>query len=220
MIRYRCLILDHDDTVAESTPHIHYPSFVEAVRTLRPDTEPPSLEAFVSHCFNPGFNELCRDIMKFTKEEQECQYRIWRSYTKSRIPVFYDGLQKFLKEYREAGGIISVVSHSESQQIRRDYIHNCNMEPDLIFGWDMEENQRKPNPYPIYETMKRFDLDVKDLLVVDDLKPGLDMARKCNAAFAGAGWSHIVPGIRDFMKIHSDYYFNSVEDFYKFLILD
>ncbi|MDF2989123.1 MAG: hydrolase, partial [Eubacterium sp.] len=212
-MRYRCLILDHDDTVVKSTPDIHYPSFVEAVRKLRPKEEPPSLKEFVSYCFNPGFTELCRDIMKFSKEEQACQYDIWRSFTRSRIPLFYEGFPEFLKKYKAAGGIISVVSHSESQQISRDYEYNCAILPDLIFGWDREEEQRKPNPYPVFETMKGFNLESSDILVLDDLKPGLDMARKCNVNFAGAGWSHIIPEIGDYMKIHSDYYFNTVGAF-------
>lgn len=28
-IKYKCLILDHDDTAVQSTPGIHFPSFVE-----------------------------------------------------------------------------------------------------------------------------------------------------------------------------------------------
>lgn len=193
MIRYSCLVLDHDDTVVKSTPGIHYPSFVEAVRVLRPDTEPLSLQDFVSYCFNPGFNELCREIMQFTKEEQQTQYKIWRSYTENNIPEFYEGFPELLRDYKADGGIVSVVSHSESRQILRDYLHNCGLEPDCIFGWDMEEHQRKPNPYPIYQTMKMHNLQREDILVLDDLKPGLDMARKCGVKFAGAGWSHIIP---------------------------
>ena len=34
--RIKCLALDHDDTVVMSSPEIHYPSFVEAMRLLRP----------------------------------------------------------------------------------------------------------------------------------------------------------------------------------------
>ena len=34
--RIKCLALDHDDTVVMSSPDIHYPSFVEAMRLLRP----------------------------------------------------------------------------------------------------------------------------------------------------------------------------------------
>ncbi len=217
-MKYRCLILDHDDTVVRSTPDIHYPSFVEALKTLRPEMELLSLEEFVSYCFNPGFSELCKDVLKFSKVEQEYQYKIWKSYTKSKTPDFYSGFPELIKEYKKLGGIICVVSHSESEQIARDYMLNCNFTPDLIFGWDLEEHQRKPNPYPILEIMKKFNLDKHEVLVVDDLKPGLDMAKSCNVEFVGAGWSHIIPDIKKYMKNNSDYYFSTVESFKEFVL--
>ena len=37
MLRYPCLVLDHDDTVVQSTPTIHYPAFMATLNELRPD---------------------------------------------------------------------------------------------------------------------------------------------------------------------------------------
>lgn len=216
-MKYRCLILDHDDTVVKSTPDIHYPSFVEALKILRPDTKILSLEEFISYCFNPGFSELCKDVLKFSNDEQECQYKIWKNYTKAKAPDFYPGFSELIKEYKKLGGIICVVSHSEREQILRDYMLNCNIAPDLIFGWELEEQKRKPNPYPIIEIMKKFDLNNHEILVLDDLKPGLDMARSCNIAFAGAGWSHVIPAIKSYMETNSDYYFPTVSSFKDFI---
>ncbi len=45
-MKYKCLVLDHDDTVVKSTPTIHYPSFIEAMKELRPQMEPYTLETF------------------------------------------------------------------------------------------------------------------------------------------------------------------------------
>ena len=219
-MRYSCLILDHDDTVSESTPDIHYPSFIEAMRILRPDMEPLSLKEFVSYCFNPGFSELCRDILKFTEDEQEVQYKIWKRYTRTKIPDFYPGFAELLEEYKRLGGIICVVSHSESKQILRDYKSNSNVIPDLIFGWELDEDKRKPNPYPVMEIMKRFHLSNNEALVLDDLKPGLDMARTCNVPFAAAGWSHMIPEIKSYMEENSDYYFSTVNSFRNFILYD
>ncbi len=217
-MKYRCLILDHDDTVVQSTPDIHYPSFVEALKILRPNRKPITLEEFILYCFNPGFAELCKDILKFTEEEQEYQQRIWKKYTTTKVPEFYPGFVEFIKEYKNLGGIICVVSHSESKQIIRDYELNCDLTPDLIFGWEPEAYKRKPNPYPIIEIMKRFNLQCDELLVVDDLKPGLDMARSCNVEFAGAGWSHLIPEVKDYMEKESDYYFQTVSSLEEFIL--
>ncbi len=216
-MKYRCLILDHDDTAVKSTPDIHYPSFVEALRVLRPDMKTLKLEEFVRYCFNPGFYGLCKDILKFSEEEQQYQYDIWKRHTKSKVPGFYPGFADLVKKYKESGGIICVVSHSESRQIIRDYMLNCGLSPDLIFGWELEEEQRKPNPYPILEIMRRFSLENRNILVVDDSKPGLDMARSCNIEFAGAGWSHVIPEIKDYMKANSDHYFPTVDSLERFI---
>jgi predicted HAD superfamily phosphohydrolase YqeG len=35
MLNYKCILLDHDDTIVESTQEIHYPSFLETLRTFR-----------------------------------------------------------------------------------------------------------------------------------------------------------------------------------------
>lgn len=219
-LKYKCLMLDHDDTAVKSTPAIHYPSFVEAMKTLRPHQEPLSLEAFVSYCFKPGFSALCTDIMQFSQEEQARQYAIWRRHTVSQVPDFYPGFPELIREFKERGGIIGVVSHSESDQILRDYQQHSVAAPDRVFGWELEEAQRKPNPYPLEEMMRAFQLEPNEMLIVDDLKPGLDMARSCGVDFAGAGWSHIIPEIADYMRKYSDYYFPTVEAFSEFLFND
>jgi phosphoglycolate phosphatase/pyrophosphatase PpaX len=209
--------LDHDDTVVKSTPEIHYPSFAEALKTLRPEMKPLSFEEFVGYCFSPGFSELCNDILKFTKEEQEYQYKMWRKYVQTKAPDFYEGFPELIRKYKNMGGIVTVVSHSEKAEIERDYKLKCGMVPDMVFGWEDEAERRKPSPYPIREILKAFNLGASEVLVVDDLKPGLVMARSCEVNFVGAGWSHKIQGIIDYMKINADYYFTTVDEFRRFL---
>ena len=216
-MKYKCLVLDHDDTAVKSTPDIHYPSFVKALKSLRPEIE-LSLNDFVNYCFAPGFSGLCKDVLKFSDVEQQYQYKIWKDYVNENSPDFYPGFPELIKEYKKSGGIICVVSHSESEQITRDYTLHCGLKPDLIFGWELDEHQRKPNSYPIIEIMKRFNLNNTEMLVLDDSKPGLDMARSCNIVFAAAGWSHSVPEIEEYMRINSDYYFSTVDEFKEFIL--
>ncbi len=215
-MKYKCLILDHDDTAVKSTPNIHYPSFIEALKSLRPDIE-LSLNDFINYCFNPGFTGLCKDVLKFSDTEQQYQYKIWKSYVKENSPDFYLGFPELIMEYKSAGGIICVVSHSESEQIIRDYTLHCGFKPDLIFGWELDEHQRKPNSYPIIEIMKRLNLNNTEMLMLDDSKLGLIMARSCNVEFAAAGWSHAIPEIENYMRSNSDYYFSKVDEFKNFI---
>ena len=53
--------------------------------------------------------------------------------------------------------------------------------------------------------------------MVDDMKGGYDMAKACGVPFACAGWSHDLPEIRDYMKQNCDIYFETVDDFKKYL---
>ncbi|PWW20193.1 phosphoglycolate phosphatase/pyrophosphatase PpaX [Cytobacillus oceanisediminis] len=217
-LKYKCLILDHDDTAVKSTPDIHYPSFVEALKSLRPKEEPISLEDFIRYCFHPGFSSLCKDIIKFTDKELQHQQEIWKRYTETTVPDFYELFVETIQEFKKQGGIVTVVSHSERTRIERDYSIHCGFLPDAIFGWELQEHQRKPHPYPIKEILKRFNLKETEALMLDDLKPGLDMARSCQVDFAAAGWSHCIPEIKKQMKRESNYYFGTVEEFNKFIL--
>ena len=46
---------------------------------------------------------------------------------------------------------------------------------------------------PLERIMERFVLRPEELLVVDDLKPGHDMARAAGVPFAAAGWANDIP---------------------------
>lgn len=63
-MRYQCLVLDHDDTVVNSTATINYPAFVQTLQKLRPDVH-MTLDDFFSYSFEPGFGALCSDILGF-----------------------------------------------------------------------------------------------------------------------------------------------------------
>jgi phosphoglycolate phosphatase-like HAD superfamily hydrolase len=91
--------------------------------------------------------------------------------------------------------------------------------PDIIYGWDHDETKRKPDPYPVNEVIKRFGLERNEVLVLDDLKPGLLMARKAKVDFAAAGWAYDIPLISVFMKEHSDYYFRTIDEL-KDMVID
>jgi phosphoglycolate phosphatase/pyrophosphatase PpaX len=58
--------------------------------------------------------------------------------------------------------------------------------------------------------MESLNLPPEQLLVVDDLKPGYDMARAAGVPFAGAGWANDIPEIEAFMRKNCDRYFKTV----------
>ena len=216
-MKYKCLILDHDDTVADSSATIHYPAHLEIMRRFRPNLKPVDLETWFLKNFDPGIAIFLTEELGLSKKELSEEYRIWQEFTKSRIPKFYPGMADLLKRYKEAGGIITVVSHSERNIIIRDYHKNAEFKPDLIFGWDFDENKRKPHPYPVYEILKTFKLKPEEALVIDDLKPAVLMARESGVSVGGAGWAHNIKQIKEYMVRECDFYFSSIKDLSTFL---
>ena len=210
MLNYRCLVLDHDDTVVRSEETVNYPSFLEALKVLRPGRT-ITREEFTRWCFSPGFSALCSDYIGLTPEEIVMQYDMWRSYVATHIPPPYDGLRPILMHWKQEGGLLCVSSHSARENILRDYRLHFDLEPDQIFDWDLGEDRRKPSPYALQEIMRLYDLRPDELLMVDDLKPGYDMAHACGVPFACAGWSHDDPEIRAFLRRFSDFYLETVQ---------
>ena len=215
-MRFRCLILDHDDTVVNSTATVHYPSFVEYVNRFKPDVN-YTLEEYFRYNFDPGVLPFFEDMVGLSPKEMAEEEAFWKDYASKHIPEAYPGIRELLEEHRKRGGIIVVASHSYRENILRDYRENGLSCPDAVYGWDLPNELRKPSPYAVFEAEKAFQLRPEEILVVDDLKPGYDMARNAGVAFAAAGWANDIPEIETFMRKNSDYYFKTVEKFAGFL---
>ena len=215
-MKYRCLILDHDDTVVNSTATVHYPSFVEYMKIYRPGVR-YTLEEYFRYNSDPGVVPFFRDMVGLDDEELKREELFWKAYAESHIPEAFPGIRDLLWKYKDEGGIIAVVSHSFRHNILRDYAENDLPYPDAIYGWDEPADERKPAPYPVLDVLKRFSLSPSDVLVVDDLKPGSVMAGSAHVPFAAAGWANDVPEIETYMRAHSDFYFKTVRDFSEFM---
>ena len=222
-LRYSCLVLDHDDTAVDSTSVIHHPAHVEVMRQLRPDVTPVDLDNWFRKNFEPGIMGYLMNELGFSEEEISEEYKVWRDYTVRIDPPFFPGFLDFLREYRRRGGLIAVVSHSETDIITRHYkmaTDGSLFLPDLIHGWSTDESKRKPHPFPVWDIMEQYHLDREEILVVDDLKPGVLMAKAAGVAVAAAAWSHQIDEIQCYMKDSCDYYFQQVDEFARFILQD
>ena len=208
-MRYKCLVLDHDDTVVNSTATIHYPAFLEALKLLRPGVT-ISLEDYFRETFDPGFIPYCVGKLGMTDDELEVEVECWRNYVSGHTAKAYGGIREIIARQKAEGGIVCVVSHSYDYNIRRDYEANDLPVPDQIFGWECPPAQRKPSTYALEHISREYGLKPEEMVVVDDLKPGYDMAKAYGAPFVGAGWSNDIPEIRAFMQKNSDVYFTKV----------
>ena len=217
-MKYKCLVLDHDDTVVSSTAEIHYPCFIQYLSETRPHLVGEwTLERYFVENFHPGITAILRDGLGMDEEEMQREYNYWAEYVKNHIPAAFQGIRGIIEEFRRRGGIIAVDSHSYRKYIERDFLHNGLPMPDEIYSWDLPEEQRKPSPYTLIELMKKYSLKPSEVLVVDDLKPGYDMARGAGVDFAAAGWAYDIPEIKDFMSKYGDYYLEDVASLHKIL---
>ena len=218
MLRYKCLVLDHDDTVVQSEATVNYPCFCRYLEIYRPG-QTMTLEEYVDDCNTMSFMDMCAQRFQLTDEEMDEEYRFWKAYAKEHIPAPYPGMKEFLHSYRSAGGIICVSSMSSEEMILRDYQTHFGFTPDLIFGCDLPEELRKPGTYALEQTMKTYDLSPEDILVVDDMKAAVTMAQNAFCAIGFAGWGRVdYPAIFQQMQAMCNITFHSVREFSDFVL--
>ena len=215
-MKYQCLVFDHDDTVVNSTATIHHPCFQLFLDERYPGRS-CSLEHYFLENFTPGFLEMCRGEYGMDDAAIAEETRFWLDYVESHVPTAYPGIREIMERQRAQGGLVAVVSHSHEKNILRDYAANGLPEPDAVYGWARPEGERKPNPFPLLDIMRRFSLAPEELLVIDDLKPGYDMARAAGVDFAAVGWANDIPRIAEFMRRNCTLYFKTVAELDAFL---
>lgn len=217
MLKYPCLVLDHDDTVVQSEATINYPYFCYILDVFRPGAT-ITLSDYICGCSSEGFVGMCRSRFNFTDAELEEEYRGWKEYIRSHAPAPYPGIDRIIRRQKEEGGIICVVSMSSQENILRDYRMHFGIEPDEIYGWDLAEEHRKPSPYALEQLMKKHGFTPDQLLVVDDMQPAWQMARAAGSPVAFAGWGRKeFPSIYQEMNRLCDFTFDTTEALERYL---
>ena len=217
MSKYKCLVLDHDDTVVQTMRTLSYPFWCLELEQFRPGVT-MSLEEYILKCYEYGFADMCRICFGFTDEELSLEHRQWMAYILQNIPEIYPGIDRIIRRQKEAGGLICVVSHSSFDNINRDYRIHFGIQPDAIYGWDRPPQERKPNPWPLQDIMERFHLAPEEILVVDDMKLACQMAQPLGVAVGYAAWDDMgVPQLREEMEKICDFTFYSIKELEDFL---
>ena len=70
MLKYRCLVLDHDDTVVQTERTIGFPYFRDFIERIRPGCT-LSFEEYVRDCNNMIFADMCTHRWQMTQQEQQ-----------------------------------------------------------------------------------------------------------------------------------------------------
>lgn len=217
MLKFPCLVLDHDETVVQSEKTIGFPCFCQTLSRLRPDRT-ITLDEYVKGCHELGFVDMCKQWFQFTDAEIQEEYNDWMEYVKFHVPAPFPGVAQIIEQQKALGGILCVVSHSSAKNISRDYQVHFGLLPDAIYGCDYPKEQQKPNPYPLVDIMEQYRLKPEDLLVVDDMKLACQMAQPVRVPVAFAAWGKTdFPEIAREMRELCDYSFDTTAQLYRFL---
>ena len=203
-MKYKCLILDHDDTVVNSTVQVHYPSMMECLRELRPKMK-MGFDEFNMLNFELGFHDFMYNYLGFSEEEAKREEEIWRSWTERIRPDFFDGFRDIINSFKSCGGIVMVSTHSCKDTVIKDYKAAGCVLPDEIFGWELPNEKRKPDLYGINYTMDKYNLTPKDMIMVDDMKHGVVMCKNAGIECVFADWNRKPPKIIDYMTENCDF---------------
>lgn len=217
MLKYPCLVLDHDDTVVQTEKTIGYPYFRDYIERIRPG-QTLSFPEYVQDCNNMVFADMCRIRWQFTEEELQEEYLGWKAYSRIHTPDMCPGIDRIIRRQKELGGMVCVASLSTKEIIERDFLHHFGFLPDAIYDYDLPTDKRKPASYALTDIMERYGFASEDLLVVDDMKLGWQMAKSKGVATAFAGWSKLeYPELTEEMRQICDFSFDSTEELEKFL---
>ncbi len=217
MLKFSCLVLDHDDTVVQTEKTLGYPYFCQILDRFRPG-QTISLADYVRDCHDHGFAEMCARRWQFTPQEQKEEYAGWMEYIRSHIPDAFPGVKELVLRQKAEGGLLCVVSHSSIENITRDYAVHIGIQPDAIYGWDLPRHQRKPDPYPLLDIMEKYNLSPADLLVVDDAYLGWKMADAAQVSTAFAAWGkQDFPELREEMSRLCHHSFDAPQQLFDFL---
>ncbi|MDO5401486.1 MAG: HAD hydrolase-like protein [Eubacteriales bacterium] len=217
MLKYPCLVLDHDDTVVQSEAMVNYPYFSHILDQFRPGAA-ISLSQYAAGCCQLGFADMCRLWFGFSEQELVNEYLGWQEYIKTHVPDPYPGIASVIRRQKAEGGLICVVSHSCDMNITRDYQTHFGILPDDIYGWDLPEDKRKPSTYPLECIMEKYRLTPRELLVVDDMKLAHLMASRAGVPIAFAAWGRAdYPEIMAEMTACCDFTFHTPAELEAFL---
>ena len=217
MLKYPCLVLDHDDTVVQTMKTLSYPFFCLELDQFRPGAS-MSLDEYILQCHRLGFADMCRECFGFTDDELKLEHKQWMEYIMTQIPDPFPGIARIIRRQKEEGGILCVVSHSHSDNILRDYDAHFGIRPDAVYGWERPPQHRKPNPWPLEDIMAAYGLGPDEILVVDDMKLACMMAKPLGIKVAFANWDDMgVAELSAEMESICEFTFKTTKELEKFL---
>ena len=103
MLKYKCLVLDHDDTVVQTERHLGFPYFKKYLDKIRPGNS-LTFEEYVRDCSSMVFADMCKARWNMTDEECINEYAGWCAYYSSNPHPICPGIERIIRRQKEEGG--------------------------------------------------------------------------------------------------------------------
>eukprot|EP00727_Mastigamoeba_balamuthi_P014128 m51a1_g9338 hypothetical protein (240) ;mRNA; r:56484-57503 len=213
--RYKCLVIDHDDTAVDSTPTTHFPAHLWAIEKMRPGAPKLDFADYKVQIHHYGIGHVLAERYGMSDEEITAEYKLWREFVLPIVPKFFDGFGEMLRQHVANGGCFFVASLNEEVIVREHYdaaFHGEVVPSHIYGGCPNPPSQIKPSPWIIQDVMRRTGLAAEDIAVLDDGMSGINMARAAGVTALGAGWSHDIEELHEDMRKQCDHYFTSIEE--------
>jgi len=190
----KLVIFDFDGTLVDSAVDIR-----DAANKLlvKFGYESISLEEVRNH-IGEGFTPFIRSIAGERAHDKEYSEEIFQNFQNfydsqlMKHTTFYDGVEKFLKEYQKRpDSKIGIVSNKPEYQVRRILSGLGAQESHLveIFGGDRFD-VKKPHPKPLLEMMSLAKVTPKETLMIGDSQADVDAALAAGTHFLGVSFGY------------------------------
>jgi beta-phosphoglucomutase-like phosphatase (HAD superfamily) len=192
------------------------------MKAIRPAHVPCTLSEWFAINSAPGALAKYLERLNFTPEERKKEHHMWQVFMQTApVPSFYDGFVDLMKRVQALGSKVVVVSHSDVTQITRHY-QTTGMIPDAIFGQAADVTKMKPYAWPVTETLSKYpECSINDCCVIDDMAPGIVMAKETGTYPICAAWGptySCCAEVRHFMAQHAKAVCTSISDLAKILL--
>lgn len=209
-------VFDFDDTIVDSTPKIHYEAYKQFCELT--NKKYLSLKEYYCELFNKTYVEFLKD-MNLTDEEYKLEYQNWKKYTSTHHPIPFNKILSLLEYINLKGHKLVICSQSDRKTIE-NFFTKTFVKVDLIIAGDRIHPERnKPYNYPINLIKKQFNVDNSQIIVVDDMKPGLLMAKNNDVKSIGVLYSGYHDMLRNEIYELSTVVAETIEDLISYIKL-
>ncbi len=167
--------------------------------------------------FGPTEQVIMEQIFKDNfKNAMSDYYQFYRENHKKMTQVF-DGIIDLIDELKKRGVLLSIYTGkgNGSTDITLDELDIKNKFDMIVTGDDIEGH--KPSPEGVELFVNKYNLNRKRVLMIGDAPPDVTAAKVTGIKIASVLWDSYAK--EEVLKMKSDYYFYTVEELTKFLLI-